>query len=86
MMISCVYLVRNIAFAVEWCSQETLKHFLNECPVVVHEEEMEWASEGYIREIGLERFNDWITGGDLGLRHGHPEGGGWGSLDPPWLG
>ena len=40
---------------------------------------MEWASEGYIREIGLERFNDWITGGDLGLRHGHPGGGGAGS-------
>ena len=52
---------------VEWGSQETLKHFMAECPA--YEEEMDWARGRYIGEVGIERFNDWVIGDDLGLRY-----------------
>ena len=30
---------------------------------------MDWARGRYIGEVGIERFNDWVIGDDLGLRY-----------------
>ena len=49
----------------EWGNQETVKHFMAECPA--YEMEMDWARERYIQVLGVERFNEEVQGEDAGL-------------------
>ena len=49
----------------EWGNQETVKHFMAECPA--YEMEMDWARERYIQVLGVESFNEVVQGDDAGL-------------------